>query len=810
MKAPFPRLFFALALPTTLCIAACDNSVESEPTSAAPDESDPAPAGGTAASSATAGCVAGDPGTGSPVSLPTNLTVGAFSVDIDAAGRLDVRHADGQDRPLFATAPGRPVLEVARVGLDVEENQGSFSVDVTVNATCTNPRLGRVVQTNGGVVLQGGFADCSEMGWELQLCEASYGHLAFAVAVQDESQSAREETVRVTLNVASEADERIFGMGEQFPHDTLNLKGRTIPVLSQEGGIGRGRREISAIVNAVSPGSGGTEETTYYAAPHYITSKLRSLFLENTEYAEFDFGDDNVTRIAVYSETASGRILFGTNPLELIERFTEYAGRMSGLPDWVHNGAVLALARDLPGSLQIVDALRERGARISGVWNQTWSGKAITNIGEQVLWNWVQNPSRHPQWSSFVQALANRGIRTLCYINPMLVDLERARQDGSIDLDPIPPGDELYTQATDYFVKRGNGEIYDIEVTAFEVGLFDLTNPEARRWIKDLIVEEFLGAGCSGWMVDFAEALPFDAVLASGESAASYHNQYPVDWMRVNREAIEEAGALGEVLLFNRSGHTRTPAHSMLLWEGDQMVTWDKFDGLTNAMRGLINGGFSGISVNHSDTGGDTAAVFDLLGLELSLFARERDMLKRWTEMNAFTAVLRTHESNKPEELWQVYGKYTDGRFQPDTDLIDHFARFTKVYEALGFYRRELVAHAAERGWPVVRHTWMNYPGTNGALEADDQFMLGDEIVVAPYTSKRRNFCWRCSPRWGFNKEVFLPPGDRWVHVWSGRVYGGGDTVRVHAPLGEPAVFYREGSAVGAQFVRNLREAGVL
>lgn len=64
--------------------------------------------------------------------------------------------------------------------------------------------------------------------------------------------------------------------------------------------------------------------------------------------------------------------------------------------------------------------------------------------------------------------------------------------------------------------------------------------------MKDIIQDELLGnARCSGWMVDFSEALPFDAVLASGVSAAACHNRYPVQWMRLNREAIDETGRLG-------------------------------------------------------------------------------------------------------------------------------------------------------------------------------------------------------------------------------------------------------------------------
>ena len=85
-------------------------------------------------------------------------------------------------------------------------------------------------------------------------------------------------------------------------------------------------------------------------------------------------------------------------------------------------------------------------------------------------------------------------------------------------------------------------------------------------------------------MADFAEALPFDAVLASGEPAAAWHNRYPVEWARLNREALDEAGRLDDALVFHRSGFTTTPAYAGMLWEGDQAVTWDRFDGLASAV----------------------------------------------------------------------------------------------------------------------------------------------------------------------------------------------------------------------------------
>ena len=725
------------------------------------------------------------------VSVSGSYAVGAFNIMISDFGGVSVTHSDEPLRTLFKS-PGesesvpreRSLLKIERTDLMVSEHQGSFEIQEEPEVICEQAHIKEVRKGEGVLVIFGGFHDeqgpCNQLEWELQVCQAAEGHLAFRVTSVDDSFNA------VTLRASSVSDEMIFGMGEQFPHDTLDLKGRVIPVISQEGGVGRGHGVISPAVNSASPGSAGSETSTYYAAPHYLTSRMRSLFLEDTEYAVFDFTRDEVISMKLFSHRMTGRILYGSSPLELIQRFTDYAGRMEVLPEWVNNGAIIALARSTQESAQIVSELLGMGAEISAVWNQTWSGKVTTYIGEQVLWNWVANPSEHPQWDSFVEDMEAQNIRVLCYVNPMFVE---------VPPEAPPVTRHLYEEglANDYFVRDDVGDVLKIPVTAFDVALLDLTNASAWAWMKEIIQVELIdGAGCSGWMVDFGEALPYEATLHSGVPASQFHNIYPVEWMRLNREAVEETGGLGDVLLFNRSGFTRTPAHSLLLWQGDQLTTWDKYDGLVSALHGLISSGFSGITLNHSDTGGYTSLSRWELG-----YTREAELLKRWTEMNAFTAVLRTHEGNQPEENAQIYS---------DEDAMLHFTRFTKVYKALGFYRSSLFEDARDYGWPVVRHLWMHFPDDKDGAHVHDQFLLGSEILVAPIKNK----CWT-PPVCPYNKQVYFP-AEEWVHLWTGEIYGDsstGVTDTVSAPIGQPAVFYRRGSPVGETFVQNLQDGGI-
>ena len=66
-----------------------------------------------------------------------------------------------------------------------------------------------------------------------------------------------------------------------------------------------------------------------------------------------------------------------------------------------------------------------------------------------------------------------------------------------------------------------------LDMDAFDV-LVDFTNPAAYDWMKDIIKENLVKEGrAGGWMHDFGEYLPFDAVLYDGSDPMEYHNQYP-------------------------------------------------------------------------------------------------------------------------------------------------------------------------------------------------------------------------------------------------------------------------------------------
>jgi alpha-glucosidase len=61
----------------------------------------------------------------------------------------------------------------------------------------------------------------------------------------------------------------------------------------------------------------------------------------------------------------------------------------------------------------------------------------------------------------------------------------------------------------------------------------------------------------------------------------------------------------------------------------------------------------------------------------------------------------------------------------------------------------------------------------------DDQFMIGESLLVAPVLTEGST-----------TRTLYLPPGT-WFDVWNGTSFDGARTITVDAPIGRPPVFSR-------------------
>ena len=87
----------------------------------------------------------------------------------------------------------------------------------------------------------------------------------------------------VKFAFSSDIDEEIYGMGIQ--NTVWNFKGHSVPLLSAEGGVGRGLEPISTLKGI----DAGTSTTSYGPALSYITNKQRAFVCESTNLGLVNF-----------------------------------------------------------------------------------------------------------------------------------------------------------------------------------------------------------------------------------------------------------------------------------------------------------------------------------------------------------------------------------------------------------------------------------------------------------------------------------------------------------------------------------------
>ncbi|MBX6353438.1 MAG: alpha-glucosidase [Thermoflavifilum sp.] len=699
-------------------------------------------------------------------------SLGEFRLTWDGAhGAWRITHMRTGDHEVFATPAGQAFLLAARGGMTAPENIGYFYIRRWTDIAYTIQTVDDIREEDGALVVRGTLRSDrgDEAAYELTWRAEAADRLAYDVKVSSMQGPAPN---RLYLTFATQPGEHFYGFGVQF--STLDMKGRRLPILVQEHGNGRGMQPLTLLADITHGGAGGHWYNTYAPVPYMLTSTMQALFSKNSEYQVFDFTDPRAGELEVDADHIQGDIFAGTTPAALTQAYTAVIGRMQPLPAWTQQGFIFGAEGGTQTVLSHLRQLLAAHVPITGLWIQDWVGQRRTSFGDQLIWNWTLNPDQYPDWNAFTAQLHALGIHLLGYVNPFLTDVSS-----------YPRLTNLYEEALlkGYFVKGPDGRPVVFQYPNFTASLIDLTNPSARQWLEQVMLQELVGNGFDGWMADFGEELPLSVTTADGSSGLTLHNLYPVLWAQVNRDVLQAAGLAGKGLVFMRSGFSPSPGVITDLWLGDQLESWDPDNGLPSAVTGLLSAGLSGFTMVSSDVGGYTSLTQFPFH-----YVRDDELLMRWMELDAFTTLFRSHEGNQPDKNVQVYS---------NPDVMAELRRCVILFRDLAPYREQLMQQAAATGVPVDRPMFFEYPEDPVAWQvADQQFMLGPDVIVAPVLAPHQT-----------SVKVYLPAGD-WVHLWSGRVYhvAQGETITLPAPIGQPAVLYRAGSTVATQFQQALAD----
>ncbi len=212
---------------------------------------------------------------------------------------------------------------------------------------------------------------------------------------------------------------------------------------------------------------------------------------------------------------------------------------------------------------------------------------------------------------------------------------------------------------------------------------------------------------------------------------------------------------------FARQDEQVTPLNRFVGARETSAGSFSPYDGLPTVVPALLNLGLSGVPYATHDIGGFSS---------LTTPPRTKELFLRWTELGAFTPIMRTHEGDKKDQNWQ---------WDSDAETIAHLRHFALIHEALGPEFKALARAAAQTSAPILRHLMLVFPDDLQSRGISDEFMIGESLLVAPVLEQG-----------AVTRRLYLPPAV-WYDVWSGRRYDGGTTNEVDAPIGRPPVFAR-------------------
>ena len=544
--------------------------------------------------------------------------------------------------------------------------------------------------------------------------------------------------------------ERYLGFGER--NVAVDHRGLDVENYVSDGPY---QPEERPVIAAFVPGPGfrARDDSTYFPIPWLLSTGGYGVLVDRDETSMFRLGTerDDVWSVEVAAPELALRVFAGPRPRDVLRRFTARLGRQPKAaapfffgPWWQPTG----------GDKAALEKLQAADAAGSLANTYTHYLPCADQIGAE--------QAQTDKTKLFHEA----GLAITAYFNPMICT-EHPRYDEAVSQGVLH--------------KNPMGQPYEYRYTGsaqFFVGQFDFTAPQTDAFFASLL-DESLAHGYDGWMEDFGEYTPADAVSADGTPGPAMHNRYVTLYHRsAHRFAQQTKRPLAR---FNRSGWTGTAEHSQIVWGGDPTTDWG-FDGLTSSVRQALSMGLSGVSLWGSDIGG----FFSLGSRSLS-----PELLIRWIEFGFASGVMRTQangfdlpEKSRPQ-IW-------------DDEILPVWRRYARLRTQLYPYLAAAQGQYDRSGMPMMRHLSLAFPNDERATARDDEYLLGDDLLVAPVLGPGET-----------ERELYLPAG-RWVDLWrsatldpnaslrlgAASVLTGAREATVPAPADELPLFVRAGAVL--------------
>lgn len=467
---------------------------------------------------------------------------------------------------------------------------------------------------------------------------------------------------------------------------------------------------------------------SYASLPLWLSSSGYSAWFTSFERIRWDLEPSR--RLAtIWASRTTLHIVAGRTPKEIFTRQFSVLNPPTAPPIWAFapwNDSVQGQAH----AQQLANFLRTHRIPSSAIWIEDWMG---SQQNRRRFW---MRPLKHrvdttlyPQLPELANTLHEHGFRLLGYFCPEITE-----------------GTDLYRKALhdNLLVKDVHGHPLTINILGVRHGQIDVTHPKALSWVSQHLLAPALALGFDGWMADFGEYLPLAARLADGTTGSTSHNRYPLLWQELHRKFWDTSRPEGDWVFFVRSGWVSTHRLAPVVWGGDSDTDFEEPDGLPTVVPQALSAQTAGFFYWATDIAG-----YMTFGLTRPV---TRLLFLRWLQVAALLPVMRTHHGTAAPRNW---------RFDKDLDTMSVYARYARLHTALYPYFYHLRRVASQSGLPLIRPLYLEYPEEDISWDLDREFLLGEDLLVAPVLTKRST-----------RHRVYLPKA-RWRSWWTGEIFQG-------------------------------------
>ncbi len=484
--------------------------------------------------------------------------------------------------------------------------------------------------------------------------------------------------------------------------------------------------------------------------------KAYGVFFDNTYWSSFDMGKESRNQYSFGAEGGEINYYFfyGPSPKKILSRYTELVGRMPLPPRWSLGYQQCRWSYPTETRVrEIAKGFRDRSIPCDVIYLD------IDYMDGYRIFTW--NNKNFPDPKKMIADLRNDGFKIAVIVDPGIKadTAYHAFRSGT---------------AADVFVKYPNGNPFIGKVWPGECAFPDFTKESGRKWWGDnfaMLIE----SGIRGWWNDMNEPSVFDVPTKTIDldvihddnglktNHAKNHNIYGMQMTRATYDGVRRILPNERPFVLTRASYAGGHRYSAA-WTGDNSSTWVD---LQMNVSMCLNLGISGQPFVGADIGG----FIGYPGGEL--FAR-------WLQLGVFTPLMRAHSviNEKNKEPWEYGDEFT----AINRETIN--LRYTLLP-----YIYNVMYQASATGMPAMRPMMFEYPDDASFTSTADQFMFGDELLIAPVLSPGVK-----------EKTVRLPQGT-WFSFWTNQKYQGGNEITVDAPLNRIPIFVKAGAIIPTQQV---------